>query len=342
MGLVSSQISTKTMVPLCRQLATSYSAGIPIIRALELVADNTNDRAARNVLNRMGDELRNGASLGQSAHLHAKQLPPIFIELLASGEVGGRLDIMLADLADYHEDRLAMQRQIVRAAIYPFVQLLAAWFLGSWSLGWVKAMHFGTGKFDLRGYGAHYLRFQTGAAAIFAAVVVVCVILARLGVFKWVTGVFSTFIWPIAPVTRWFALARFFRTLSLLLGSGLGVVHSIERAAAVVGNPYISRDLLKAVPLVQGGASLSESFKASRHLTPTAREMLLVGEQSGNLDASLHKAAEYHQTQASHALKVATTILGVLVALGIAVLIGYIVISFYTNFYGGMMNDLGF
>ncbi len=341
MSLFSSQLPIKTMVPLCRQLSTSYNAGIPIIRALALVAEQTRDRRARTVLTEMSDEIRAGATLGQAARAQARHLPLFFIELLATGEVGGRVDVMLKDLADYYEDRLAMRRTIVGAAVYPMLQLMAAWFLGTFALGLVKRLDFGQGGQALGKYIQTYLRFQVAALVSFGVIFVICVVLARLGIFKWIAGWFTTFVWPISTVTRWFSLARFFRSMSLLISSGLNIVDCIGRSANVVGNPYIAADLRKSIPYVKEGTTLVEAFGASRYLTPTAREMLQVGEQSGELDGALRKVAEYHLAQATQAVKVAATIGNVLVLLGVAALVGYIVISFWTNFYGGMMDELG-
>jgi len=341
MGLVSSQISTKKLVPVCRQLATSYNAGIPIIRALDLVADQARDRRIRDVLRAMSGEIQGGSTLTDTARNQADVLPPFFIELLASGEVGGHLDVMLNDLADYYEDRLAMQRTIVGAAIYPAVQLMMAWFLGTFALGLVGNMSFGQKAFSFGDYLNSYFWFQAGALLGFGMVCLVCVVLARLGLFKWIVGWFTTFIWPLAPVTRKFALARFFRSLSLLIASGVPITDCVSRSAAVVGNPYIERDLLGAMPFIREGASLVEAFGGSKYLSRTAREMLLIGEQSGELDKSLRKVSEYHLAEATSAVRAATVIGNVLVGLLVAAIIGYVVITFWTKFYGGMMNELG-
>jgi len=144
-----------------------------------------------------------------------------------------------------------------------------------------------------------------------------------------------------SPVTRKFGLARFFRSMSLLISSGLRIDHCIENSAAVVSNPYLEKDLLKALPGVRDGQTLVEAFSESRLLTPTAREMLYVGEESGSLDQTLRKVSEYHLAEATHAVQVATKILGVLIALIVGGLVGYIIITFYSRLYGGMLDDLG-
>ena len=126
-----------------------------------------------------------------------------------------------------------------------------------------------------------------------------------------------------------------------MLSSGLNTVFCIEKSAEVTGNPYIMNDLMGAIPMVQRGHTLVESFAHSRMMTPLAREMLAVGEQSGNLDGQLQKAATYHLNEANQAIKVATTVLTTMIMLLAFSLAGGLVIYFYTSLYGGLMDGLG-
>lgn len=334
------------MVPLCRQLATAYGAGIPIVQTLDHVGKQAKDSRIRAVLLQMSQDLRNGATLAEAADKQRRYLPRFFINLMASGETGGHLDVMLNDLAQYYEDRLAMQRRIKGLMAYPILQLIAAWYLGTFALGMLGVVRnsFSTGGGGINSVMAYveaYIRFQIVAMFVFLGLVGVAVILSRLGVANWVGSFFTTRIWPFSNVTRKFALARFFRSFALLLSSGLPVTRCIEQSAAVTSNPYIERDLLRAVQPVKEGATLAEAFSHTRYLTPTAREMLLVGEVSGNLEGQSKKIAQYHLEEATHALSVATRIIGVLIVVAIAVLIGGIIIYFYASLYGGIFDELG-
>ena len=89
------------------------------------------------------------------------------------------------------------------------------------------------------------------------------------------------------------------------------------------------------------GKTLVESFAGSRYMTPTAREMMLVGEQSGKLETQMRKVSELHMSEAMSAVKVATTVMGVLVVLAVAILIGAIVIKFFMTYIGNVMNEIG-
>lgn len=334
MGLMTAEISAKHLVPLCRQMATSYDAGLPIIRTLEIMSDNAKDTRSKQVFRAMADDARNGATLGEAARRQQKYLPKFFIELLHSGELGGRLDVMLRDMADYYEDRLAMQRKIVGAMVYPALQLTAAWFLGTFALGLIGKINLDAREpFNLGNYFDDYLRFQGFAVGVFALVVIGIIVLSRLGMINWSWGLVLNYIWPLNNVTRKFGLARFFRSFSLLLGSGMNIQSCIANAAAISGNPYIERDLKTAIPRVAQGSSLVEAFAPCRSLTPVAREMLEVGEISGNLEQSLRKVSEYHLEEGRHAVNVASKIAGVLIVLAVGGIVGYIIISFYSKYF---------
>lgn len=345
MGLFSSQISTKKMVPLCRQLAQAYDAGLPIVRTLQIVGEQQRDRKTREMLGEVRHDIEQGATLAQAWGRHTKRVPQVFQSLIATGEQGGRLDLILKDLADYYEDRMYMGNKIKRALTYPMLQIVAAWFLGTFALRIVSKLPNIVSargeRFSFESFLTDYAIFQAISMTCFIGILLVFAALNRLGTVRFFWSQFLTRIWPLSRVTRKFALARFFRSLSLMLGSGLDVMQAINLSADAVSNPYIARDLKQAIPLVRQGQSLYESFLPCRYLTRTAREMIRVGEEAGKLEEALRKVSQYHLEEATHSTQVATKILGVLVVLAVACLIGWIVISFWTGFYGGMMNELG-
>jgi type IV pilus assembly protein PilC len=341
MGLMSPQISTKTLVPICRQLSTAYDAGIPLVQALSLTRNALGDTRAKEVLGGMEADIRAGSTLAEAAQRQRRYLPPILLSLLAAGEAGGRLDAMLGDLADYYEERLAMRRTIMGMLALPTLQLLAAWFLGTFAIGLVGNLSLDPrSKFTLGGYFNQYLVFQGSvllAAGIGAAAVIA---LGRAGVLRGAGGMLSMRLWPLSLVTRRYALARFFRSFALLIASGLPIHRAIEHSAAAAGNSYVERQVLGAIPPVMEGQTLTEAFSRVRVLTPAAREMLHVGEESGRLDRTLRKVADYHMAEANHAVQIATRVAGVGIVLLVGLVVGYVVITFYTRYYGDFLNSI--
>jgi type IV pilus assembly protein PilC len=341
MALFSPEISTKEMVPLCRQIATAYDAGIPVVKSLEMAADNASSRKAQQVFRRMSEDCRGGSTLSDAVRMHEKHLPRFFIEVLASGERGGRLDVMLRDLAQFFEDRQRISRSVVGAMTTPILQIIAAWFLGTFALGLISRIDLEAREpFNFMEYLRDYFIFQGIVLGGVAVVILVLWVLGKTGAIGSMWGWFSTHVWPFKNMTRKFALARFFRSMSLLIESGIDIRHCIISSAETTTNSYVKKDLLKAVPLVNQGVSLSEAFSGSRTLTPVAHEMLFVGEQSGRLDESLRKVSEYEFEEGMAATDRAVKILRVALTLAVGLLVGFIVISFYSR-YLGMFDSLG-
>ncbi len=329
------------MAPLCRELATTYNAGIPLLQALRLAAEHVGSLKTRQMLNRIEAAIQNGATLSRAARAEHKLLPEMFIEVVAAGEMGGSLDALLRDLAAYYESITKMQRSVMAAMVYPMLQLLSAWFLGTFSLGLVRHISpTATERFVLGDYISAYAAFQFRALLVAAICAVILIVLARLGMLQLPWALTKTVIFPLRYISNKFAMARFFRTLALLIGSGLNIRACIERSAAVTLNPLIERDLLRAVPVIMRGGTLVEAFAGCRYINRVGKEMIAVGEQSGRLDATLRKVAEYHYDEAEAAVQAATRLLFVAMVLAMGVLVGAIIIYFYGSLYGSLLNDI--
>lgn len=340
MGLFSTQIATKSLAPVCRQLATSFGAGIPISRCLDLVQEGTKNQQVREVIRDINMRIGKGSTLADAARAQSRHLPPLFIELLAAGEMGGRLDETFRDLSDYYEDRLSLRREIIKKSAYPALQIFCAWFLGTFALGLVRHISFVSKAFSFSSQLWWYAFFQLKAALAVAAFMTGCVLLSRAGVLKWIWGWIATKCWPLSAITMRLAQARFFRSFALLVKSGVPIIPAVQRSAAASGNAYVEEDFLRAIPGIRNGQTLVDAFHASEYLSRTAREMLRVGEESGKVDEALMKVSEYQHEEAVQALSVAARVGQVLITLIVGAVVGYIVISFYGNYYGRMMDEL--
>ncbi len=324
---------------MCRQLATSYDAGIPIVKGLQLASQHASTPRVRAMLSNMAENILDGASLSEAARTHRAALPDFFVEVVSAGEIGGRLDALLKDLADYYENMHEVQRFAAVSMVYPLLQLSAAWFLGFFSLGLVRRLNpMASERFNLAAYFREYLGFQAIALTIIALLFIALVIAVRCGLLRAPGALIKNYVWPIRQISQKFALARFFRSMALLIGAGLDIRKCIERSAAVTMNPQIENDLLRAIPVVTQGGTLVEAFAGCRRISRVGREMIAVGEQSGNLEHTLKKVAEYHLSEAQAAVRAATTIMRVLVLLAVGAIVAVIVISFYGNLYGSMLS----
>ena len=181
------------------------------------------------------------------------------------------------------------------------------------------------------------LRFSLGLACV----LVVLVVLSRLGILAWIVGLVSTFVWPMAPVTRKLAVSRFTRSLGLLLRSGVPVIDAVRKSAAATDNPYVERSLSKCVPAIEMGEPISVALSQCRYLSDMAREMIHSGEEAGKLDYHLEKIADLHEEEATQAARNLVLVFGILVFFVAAALVGVFVVRFWVNYYGAMFDELG-
>lgn len=339
MGLFSSELSAKQMVPFCRQLAATYTAGIPIAQSLDVVGAQLTNKAIRTLTSEMKEDILRGATLADAAAAQSKRLPRFFVQLVAAGERGGRLDAMLRDLAKYYEDKVALQRTIAMSLLYPGIQLAFAWFAGSFALTTIGRIN--TTSFDLNGILRDYAALQASAGAVAAVALVAMAVLARTGQLRRVTGVIGTHAWPFSGATLRFALARFFRSMALLVGSGVNIVKCVEASAEVAHNDYVKRHLLRATPVLRNGGTLEQAFAPIRIIPPMAQQMVAVGERAGELEFQMEKIAQWYTEEAESKVLVITRVMNVVILLLVAVVVAYVLITFYSRLYGGIYNELG-
>lgn len=337
--IFSSKLGLRTMVPFCRQLATAHKAGIPILRSFEIIVNQTHNWRLRNVVSRMSDSIRAGSTLDQAARQESKYLPAFFVELVGAGEIGGRLAEIFENLADYYERMAELVRKLIGKLIYPLCLLLALLITMCLMSAIGKASNEYGLDFNLliQSFLANLLRLSAALAVLLAVIVV----LARMGLLRWISGLVSTFMWPLASLTRKLSISRFARSLALLVRSGVPITEAVRKAAATANNPYIERSLVRCIPDIQAGEPLSTALSPCRYLSEMAREMIHTGEESGALDQHLEKIADIHEAEAVQAAQNVIVVLGVLVLVAVAIGIGFFVISFWTNYYGALLDDLG-
>jgi type IV pilus assembly protein PilC len=287
----------------------------------------------------MSDSIEGGSTLEQAAREHSRHLPRFFIELVGAGEIGGRLVEVFENLADYYERMSDLVRKIIGKLIYPICLLsfLAITMCFMAALGEASTEQGLDFNVLMKGFLQNIANLLLSAGVVLLVVIV----LARMKLLGWVFGLITTFMWPLASVTRKLSISRFARSLALLVKSGVPVTEAVAKAAATANNPYIERSLVRCIPDIQAGESLSVALSPCRYLSDMAREMIHTGEESGKLDQHLQKVADVHEAEAMQAASNLVVVLYVLVVLAVALAIGSFVVGFWTNYYGKMFDELG-
>jgi len=337
--IFSSKLDLRTMLLLCRQLATSHSAGIPILKSFEIIMRNTHSARLRNVISRLSTSIETSSTLEQASREQSRYLPSLFVELVGAGEISGRLDEIFDSLAGYYERTLDLVRRMRGKMIYPIVLFTLLLLVINFWFAIFRATLVG-GGIDLNKLGRVFFQNIGLFGLGLAGALVVLVALSRLGVLGWIFGLVSTFLWPFSKLTRKLAISRFARAFGLLLKSGVPVMDALRKSAVVTNNPYIEGSLLRCLPAVGAGESLSVALSQCRYLSDLAREMIHSGEQAGKIDQHLEKVADIHEAEATQAAKNLVVVMGILIFLAVAVCIGIYVINFWTNHFEGMLEGL--
>ncbi len=338
MSFGKSILNYKTMSILCRQLASAYEGGIPIIQSLQIVGDNFSSRKVKFILYKCADDIIQGKTLSESLR-KAEVFPDLFIKLISAGEKSGKLDTILRDLSTYYEDLWKMKRSTISSLIYPSIQLVLGWFVGSFALGIVRHIGLNT-QFSLNQYFSSYVSFQIKVCIITAIFIFIISFVKNKKVFQQVVYGIFRYIYPFSFIIHKFSLARFFKSFALLYSSGIPITDALLQSAELLPSSDYQRDIHTVVQLIRNGSNLEKSFKTIPWIGRIGQEMISIGEHSGKLDESLQKLAEYFLLDAQQALQVASKVFNILILLAVGVVIGFIVISFYAQLYGNMFKQL--
>lgn len=309
---IGGKVKSKDLVIFTRQLATLVNAGVPLVRSLNTLQQQTESKTLKTQLESVIKKVEGGATLADSIGEHTKTFSPIYVNMVRAGEEGGILDEVLNRLAVQQEKDAAIRGKIKSAMAYPTVisviTFVAFFFLMTTIVPKIGDIILSLGGEDakLPIYTEILLKMSNvmKAPPFIAATVIGLPIL--LFVFRRYTKTEQgRYMWhslllklPIVKtlITK-VAIARFARTFSSLMGAGVSIVDSINTTAGAIGNAAIERELLASAKAVQSGEQLSTRLEKSKTFPPLVAQMLAVGEETGQTDQILFKIAEFYEEE---------------------------------------------
>jgi type IV pilus assembly protein PilC len=322
-----------------RQLSTMLSAGIPMLEALEILADQAESPGFAFCLGRVVDDIRSGSDLSRSMEQHKRVFSHIYVSMIRAGEVSGQLDTILTRLADYLEASAHLRQEIKSAMTYPVISLVLVFGIASFlMIGIVPSfkpvfeslevklpaltVFIMDIAFFMKDYW--YVIFG-GMAATFIAVKMAIqtpkgsyakdALVLKLPVF--------------GTLFKKVALSRFARTFSTLIKSGVPILGAMEIVSDTAGNGVISKVVDNARDSVRNGDSLAEPFGKSDVFPPMVVKMMGIGERSGALDALLEKIAEFYDQQVESEVKGLTSMIEPIMIAVMGVIVGGIVLAVF-------------
>ncbi len=332
-------IKTRDIVIFTRQFATMINSGLPLVQSLNILAEQTENKNFQKIITEVLNDIQAGQTLADSLRRHDKVFTDLYVNMVAAGEAGGILDVILLRLATFLEKNDALVRKIKGAMTYPAVMLfvvIAATTILLWKVVPVFA-----GIFLEAGLELPMPTRVVLAASAFLGDYMLLLVLGVVGIvfmlrryYKTQSGqlVIDRFMlnMPIlGNLLRKSAVSRFTRTLGTLVSSGVSILEGLQITARTSGNRVIHDAVMASRASIAGGATIADPLKASGVFPPMVVQMINVGEQTGGLDDMLSKIADFYDDEVDAAVTALTSVLEPIMIVVMGVVIGGMVVAMY-------------
>lgn len=331
------KIKLREITIFSRQLASFMKAGMPILRALTIISQQSENSHLRNMLDSIRIKVRDGEKLSSALSNYPRIFPPLYIAMVRAGEDSGALQEVLLRVADHRQKQEEIISRVRMALVYPAVMAAVAvgtiLFMFTFVMPRLMKMFSNIGE-DLPAITKILISISKGLRlgwpGIILGIAVIFFIVrqrvrtksgeAALSRLKLSLPIFGN-------VIRWAELARFSRTLELLLKNNIPMSKAIKITIPVLDNEALRQELMRSYKELEQGASFGKSLEKSKLFPAFMSNLLIVGEESGRLEEALSEIAASYERETEEAVKVMTTLLEPLVILVMGVVVGFIVIA---------------
>ncbi len=344
------KIKRRDVVIFTRQLATMIDAGLPIVQALDLLAQQTENKIFSGVIATLKHDVESGSAFAESLAKHPTVFDELYTNMVSAGEMGGMLDTILVRLAAYMEKAVKLKAKIKSAMIYPISVIGIAVLVTALLLVYVIPV-FG----EMFASFGEELPLPTQIAINLSSVAIAYFWYMLAGIVGTIIGIRAYYrtergrqvidgivlrLPIVGDIFRKTAVARFTRTLSTLVSSGVPILDSLAITGKTAGNKVVENAVLAARQSISEGKTLADPLIRSQVFSPMVCQMVQVGETTGALDAMLSKIADFYDDEVDTAASNLTTLVEPVVILFLGVVIGGIIVSMYLPIFqlGSVLN----
>jgi type IV pilus assembly protein PilC len=322
-----------------RQFATMIGAGLPMVQCLEILAKQMESVELRKVIAEIQEAVSAGSTLSEAMGKHKKVFDDLYVNMVEAGELGGALDTILVRLANYREKADALIRKVKGAMVYPAVVSVVATGVTIAMLTFIVpvfAKMFSNLGAELPGptqvilqiSGLLQAHFVKGLISVVAFFVGMHFIL-KTDKGRLYFDRFKLKVPILGDLIRKSAVARFTRTLSTLIQSGVSILDALEITAKTAGNRVVHDAIKRSVLSIAEGETITNPLKESGVFPPMVIQMIAVGEKTGGLDEMLSKIADFYDEEVDAAVSALTSIIEPVIIVFMGVIIGGILIAMY-------------
>ena len=335
MTIGSPMLKSKDLVLISRQLASLLAAGITVVRALDMLYQQLDSKKAKKCIGEIYESVQGGRSLSEAFREQRGVVPNIMISMIAAGEESGRLDEVMERLAEHFQKAQKLKNKVSSAMVYP--KILAG-LTAAVSIGLLTFLVPKIGD-TIKSLGGELPALTKALLAISGSLVkwwyvyIAVVALLVYGFKVWKSSDKGGEQWSylmlkmpvVGKATTMNAAARFTRTVSTLLKSGISVLQAVEITEKSLDNLILEKKLAEARVEIRKGTSLSKSIRGITEFPPMIYAMVAIGEESGTLDAILDKAADFFEDEADSATAKMTAALEPVMIIIMAIIVGLVV-----------------
>ena len=336
-----SGVETQELVKFVRQFATMIDAGLPLVQCLDILSNQEDNPILKSALLDIKATVEQGATFSDALRRHPKIFDELFTNLVHAGEVGGILDTILNRLALYIEKNVKLKRQVKSAMSYPVtvmgIMILVVGVLLKWVIPAFENMFAEFGAKDaLPGITKFVIGISNGFVDYLPLILIVGGA-AVFGLLQFIRRPFGKRVvhrlllsMPLmGPTMKKITVARFSRTLSTLLSSGVPILDALEIVAKTSGNVIVEEALMFARAKVSEGRNLADPMAEVGLFPGMVVQMISVGEQTGALDQMLSKIADFYEDETDVAVASLTSVIEPIMMVVIGGVVGVVLVSMY-------------
>ncbi len=308
--LGAGRVKHKDMVIFTRQLSTMINAGVPLVRSLATLLQQTENKALKNILVNISKDVEGGLSLGDALAKHPETFSPIYVNMVRAGEAGGILDDILNKLAIQQEKDARIRAKVKSASTYPII-LLTITIGAFFALTIFVIPKIGKMIKDLAGEDTALppqtqimlaiSDFMQKRWYILLAVAVITIVVYKRYTATPKGRYQKDYVLLKIPILKTIitkvAIARFSRIFASLMAAGVSVLETLEVTGNAIGNKVIEKELAEAAKAVKNGQQLSQPLSESPYFPPIVSQMLAIGEETGQSETILIKVADFYEEE---------------------------------------------
>ncbi len=339
--LAFKKVKLKDKSIFCRQFATMINAGVSLVRCLSVLERQTVNSRLKDIIRNVQNRVEGGETLSRALMYHNNVFDNLFIGLVRAGEVGGVLDETLDRLSTFLEGDLRLKQKIKAAMTYPVLVIIVAFVIVTGLVTFIvpkfidifkdfnvempamTQILINTSKFMTSQKGASILIFGSiGSVILFKKFIKTKFGKRLFDKYKMKVPIFG-------KLSHNIAVARFCRTLSTLLTSGVPILQAMETVANAIDNETFTDVIMGARARIREGDPIGEPLEKSGMFPPMVVQMISIGEETGALDQMLGKVADFYETEVEMQLQSLAAALEPLLIVGLGFVVGFIVIALF-------------